>query len=194
MRHHQQTAPAGRGLVICVIPPGQRDLQTSLQQRRDIGGSVRSCRNRAAHRRRSGVTGSVVGHHAVAVDGRPGCWIDEGGHIGQGRADDCVGSRPAVVEDGRALDAVADLIVRPAPGEGIRCDGVPSVQLRVRISAPNVTTGGMASVRLTATDTGRIMSISSWLRMWQCQTYSQPKLTSWLVIGGRSGCPGRPCC
>ena len=32
------------------------------------------------------------------------------------------------------------------------------------------------------------MSISSWLRMWQCQTYSQPKLTIWLVIG-RSGSP-----
>ena len=30
----------------------------------------------------------------------------------------------------------------------------------------------------SASDTGRIMSISSWLRMWQCQTYSQPKLTS----------------
>ena len=35
----------------------------------------------------------------------------------------------------------------------------------------------------SATATGRIMSISSWLRMWQCQTYSQPKLTYWLVIG-----------
>ncbi len=35
----------------------------------------------------------------------------------------------------------------------------------------------------SASDCGRIMSISSWLRMWQCQTYSQPKLTSWLVIG-----------
>ena len=29
-------------------------------------------------------------------------------------------------------------------------------------------TGGSTS------DCGRIMSISSWLRMWQCQTYSQP--------------------
>ena len=37
-------------------------------------------------------------------------------------------------------------------------------------------TGGSTSV------CGRIMSISSWLRMWQCQTYSQPKLTSWLVM------------
>ena len=35
----------------------------------------------------------------------------------------------------------------------------------------------------SATAMGRIMSISSWLRMWQCQTYSQPKLTYWLVIG-----------
>src|SRR5512137_399824 len=33
------------------------------------------------------------------------------------------------------------------------------------------------------TDTGRIMSISSWLRMWQWKVYSQPKLTSWLTIG-----------
>ena len=27
------------------------------------------------------------------------------------------------------------------------------------------------------------MSISSWLRMWQCQTYSQPKLVTSLTIG-----------
>ena len=26
----------------------------------------------------------------------------------------------------------------------------------------------------STSDCGRIMSISSWLRMWQCQTYSQP--------------------
>ncbi len=33
------------------------------------------------------------------------------------------------------------------------------------------------------------MSISSWLRMWQCHTYSQPKLTIWLVMGGVIACP-----
>ena len=33
------------------------------------------------------------------------------------------------------------------------------------------------------------MSISSWLRMWQWYTYSQPKLTTWLTtsIGSPSG-------
>src|SRR5476649_660762 len=46
-----------------------------------------------------------------------------------------------------------------------------------------VTTGATGSARGTWTVTGRIMSISSWLRMWQCHTYSQPMLTTALMIG-----------
>src|SRR5450759_2770066 len=46
-----------------------------------------------------------------------------------------------------------------------------------------VTTGGAGSARGTKTVTGRIMSISSWLRMWQCHTYSQPKSTISFEIG-----------
>ena len=56
------------------------------------------------------------------------------------------------------------------------------VPVRTLVSGPGAT-GGIASV------CGRIMSISSCDRMWQCQTYSQPKLTSWLVIGA----VGLPC-
>src|SRR5512144_1784318 len=64
--------------------------------------------------------------------------------------------------------------------------GLPSVQFSVTAADVRVydTIGGSAMRRLTATETGRIMSISSWLRMWQCQTYSQPKFVSWLVMAG----------
>lgn len=34
----------------------------------------------------------------------------------------------------------------------------------------------------SASDSGRIMSISSWLRMWQWMTYSQPKFTRELTM------------
>ncbi len=68
--------------------------------------------------------------------------------------------------------------------------GVPSVQVRV-MGRPEfpvvVSTGAAGKVRDTLTEIGRIMSISSWLRMWQCQTYSQPKLVRTLVIGGFMG-------
>ena len=61
--------------------------------------------------------------------------------------------------------------------------GVPSVQDKKGPAAVTVKAGAAAKAVLTVTLTGRIMSISSWLRMWQCHTYSQPKLTIWLMIG-----------
>src|SRR5512137_2950201 len=42
--------------------------------------------------------------------------------------------------------------------------------------SPSALSGGSARI------TGRIMSISSWERMWQWYTYSQPKLASAFVI------------
>ncbi len=44
-------------------------------------------------------------------------------------------------------------------------------------------TGGSGSLRSAWTVTGRIMSISSWLRMWQCHTYSQPKSVMTFAMG-----------
>src|SRR5450631_1004069 len=62
--------------------------------------------------------------------------------------------------------------------------GVPSVQLTVNEPAGLVTGFGVAgSARFVASVTGRIMSISSWLSMWQCHTYSQPKSTTVFTIG-----------
>src|SRR5450756_147304 len=47
-----------------------------------------------------------------------------------------------------------------------------------------VTGAGVAGRALpTWTVTGRIMSISSWLSMWQCHTYSHPKSTISFAIG-----------
>src|SRR5665648_1029887 len=43
--------------------------------------------------------------------------------------------------------------------------------------------GAAGSSLGTKTVTGRIMSISSWLRMWQCHTYSHPKLATTFSIG-----------
>src|SRR4030042_1419757 len=43
---------------------------------------------------------------------------------------------------------------------------------------------------LSLTTRGRIMSFSSWPRMWQCHTYSCPKLAMMLTVGvSSSGCP-----
>ena len=94
------------------------------------------------------------------------------------RAGDAVG-------DLGPFDAVADLGLRVAPAGRVRRSrpGVPSVQLRMTLPRVNERTGASGSARATWTVTGRIMSISSWLRMWQWKTYSQPKFTTWLTIG-----------
>ena len=65
----------------------------------------------------------------------------------------------------------------------------------VRLYAPAAPTGvatgpaGIAGgmVETTFRTMARIMSFSSWLRMWQCHTYSQAKLTTVFVVGGTSG-------
>ena len=45
---------------------------------------------------------------------------------------------------------------------------------------------GISGVAVNTTE--RIMSFSSWLRMWQCHTYSQPKLWFSLVMPASSRC------
>src|SRR5512147_1265409 len=76
--------------------------------------------------------------------------------------------------------------VRPSV-ERCRTKAVSVIELSVHATVPPFFAGVQASPLAwsggSATVTGRIMSISSWLRMWQCHTYSQPKLTSLLRMG-----------
>ena len=69
--------------------------------------------------------------------------------------------------------------------------GVGSLQLTTILPALGVAwalkAGGVAVT--TFKTMGRIMSISSWLRMWQCQTYSQPKSYMMLVTGSGLASP-----
>ncbi|GAO04619.1 hypothetical protein PSR1_03514 [Anaeromyxobacter sp. PSR-1] len=70
--------------------------------------------------------------------------------------------------------------------------GVASIQARSTPPAAGVTVtpvGGYGRDVATETAMGRIMSISSWLRMWQCHTYSQPKSVMTLVSAGLIGLP-----
>ncbi len=84
----------------------------------------------------------------------------------------------------RSFDPETDLIRRITQrGDrrlGPRGHGVPSIHVRFTAVNParQSRPGLWRSSRPTLNLIGRIMSISSWLRMWQCHTYSQPKLNS----------------
>ena len=102
-------------------------------------------------------------------------------------------SLPLLPTTARSTRNPISLDASPHVARSTKLTGVGSLQASVTTpvvaSRAYVTVGGAANLRSTATDTGRIMSISSWLRMWQCHTYSWPKLTTSFVIAGTIGSP-----
>ena len=81
----------------------------------------------------------------------------------------------------------------------LQCVSLTELSFQLRIAFGVVLGPINLAVRLdgaifgaTATAIGRMKSFSSWPRIWQWYTYSQPKLTRWLTTGAWAPVGSRP--